>query len=129
MLSTTIDEVRTYQRLLMRRNRERLRDIQQQGSVSGQTIGPVYGPRLPPSMQSRAWWLNIVNQRPSECIREWRTTCCWCGCLLLQSEAAGWCCSQGKYSLSKLPPYTSDLLDQFTANSKTASDMLRKQNR
>lgn len=129
----SLEDVRTYQRDLMRRNRERLRRLQKHDIGVNETsvTEPVhFGPELPPSIRSTIpWWTVLSSQRPPECTRIWENPCRWCGCQRLLGETPGWCCRQGKNILEPLQPYPNEVMQIFERDPKLTSDISRKLNR
>jgi hypothetical protein len=76
----------------------------QQATSSWQRPNP-----LQPRRRNRAppseWWDRLAQNVVEVARFVWSHFCSWCGASLLSTEQDGWCCRQGKYKRTPLPPY------------------------
>ncbi|TVY62600.1 ATP-dependent DNA helicase pif1 [Fusarium oxysporum f. sp. cubense] len=54
------------------------------------------------------WWVHLARLRVRPFQQTWTGRCAFCDALLLSTEKGGWCCSNGKQTAPKLPPYPPD---------------------
>ncbi|KAG7429200.1 ATP-dependent DNA helicase pif1 [Fusarium oxysporum f. sp. raphani] len=54
------------------------------------------------------WWVHLARLRVRPFQQTWTGRCAFCDALLLSTEKGGWCCSNGKRTAPKLPPYPPD---------------------
>lgn len=64
---------------------------------------------------TRYWWHQLAGQvhNTISYTNTWSHSCTYCGAQLLQSENNGWCCTNGKFKLDPLPPFSPELLSVF----------------